>query len=177
VTQNELLKYRSRWSLGELVLDSELLGLLSPAFPLSDTSNPGWASPLLTGEAAGGTPPFSASRFFTRFSSLAILLRSSPSGFRRLPCLPLGTRERVVETQTTPARKQLEQGLALSHLTLRRRHRLQLASFLDVPAAVWLCSSEAGGFGVCNACCGETELVSITDHAKSSLQKNHRGLG
>jgi hypothetical protein len=90
----------------------------------------------------------------------------------------------VVETQTTPARKQLEQGLALSHLTLRRRHRLQLAGFLDVPAAAWLCSSEADDFGVCNACCGEIELVSwfvtskdvsITDHAKLSLQKIQEG--
>jgi hypothetical protein len=72
----------------------------------------------------------------------------------------------------------LEQGLALSHLTLRRRHRLQLASFLDAPAAAWLCSSEADDFGVCNDCCGGTELVpwlvtskavSITDHAKIKL--------
>src|SRR5271154_2770174 len=140
---------------------------------------------MFTGEATGSAPSFSASRFFTRFSNLAILLRSSPSGFRRLPCLPLGTRERVVETQTTPARKQLEQGLALSHLTLRRRHRLQVASFLNVPAAALLCSSEVDDFGVCNTSCGETEVVpsfvaskaaSIMDQAcgkvKRAVRKN-----
>jgi hypothetical protein len=140
---------------------------------------------MFTGDAIGSTPPFSASRFFTRFSNLAILLRSSPSGFRRLPCLPLGTRERVVETQATPARKQLEQGLALSHLTLRRRHRLQVASFLNVPAAALFCSSEVDDFGVCNTSCGETEVVpsfiaskavSIMDHPKPSLQKVKRAV-
>jgi hypothetical protein len=157
VTQKEVPKYRSRLSLTGLGADSKLFSCTSLAFSVSGTSEVGRAPPLFATESAGVTPLFSVSRYLTRFSNLAILLRISPSGFRRPPCLLLGTREMADETQTTPLRKQLEQGFPRSHLILRRRHRSQLARVLAATAGVWLCSSEADEPGV--SCGAVVELA------------------